>query len=189
MNPSGRMISYGTLYAPPRHKGRTITPELQRKLRKYQRRMRHNPTEAEKRFKLILLSFFKIKNPKHIKRIIIQQKQFFTIGADGKEKGYIGDFYIIPHKILFEIDGESHNNPTQKRYDQIRTAALAEQGIKTIRITNKQTIDVNLCKQLIYNAIHNKKAKKKQAVKLTRQQELQLQTEYIAKYGTTRIGC
>jgi len=49
---------------------------------------------------------------------------------------FIIDFYCAKAKLLIEIDGESHLEPSQKEYDKARTEYLEELGYKVIRFTN-----------------------------------------------------
>ncbi|HET9912720.1 MAG TPA: endonuclease domain-containing protein [Anaerolineales bacterium] len=49
---------------------------------------------------------------------------------------FIIDFYCAKAKLLIEIDGESHLEPSQIEYDQARTEYLEEIGYKVIRFTN-----------------------------------------------------
>jgi very-short-patch-repair endonuclease len=49
---------------------------------------------------------------------------------------FIIDFYCADAKLLIEIDGESHFQPTQMEYDQTRTEYLEALGYKLIRFTN-----------------------------------------------------
>ena len=51
---------------------------------------------------------------------------------------FILDFYCHEHQLAVEIDGDSHAEPAQLRYDQARTEWLAEHGIRVIRFTNRE---------------------------------------------------
>lgn len=48
---------------------------------------------------------------------------------------YILDFYCAAARLAIEVDGAGHDNPDQGRHDQRRTAWLATQGIKVIRLS------------------------------------------------------
>lgn len=50
---------------------------------------------------------------------------------------FILDFYCHEHQLAVEIDGDSHTDPAQQRYDQARTDWLTEQGIRVIRFSNR----------------------------------------------------
>jgi very-short-patch-repair endonuclease len=49
---------------------------------------------------------------------------------------YIIDFYCAQAKLCIEIDGASHFEPEQQKYDALRTEILEELGCKVIRFTN-----------------------------------------------------
>jgi very-short-patch-repair endonuclease len=51
---------------------------------------------------------------------------------------YIVDFYCPKAKLIVELDGSHHYTPTQKKYDEERTAWLESQGYKVIRYSNLQ---------------------------------------------------
>jgi very-short-patch-repair endonuclease len=51
---------------------------------------------------------------------------------------YIVDSCCISHKLVVEIDGDSH--ASQGTYDQARTARLQAQGYTVIRFTNREVI-------------------------------------------------
>jgi very-short-patch-repair endonuclease len=49
---------------------------------------------------------------------------------------FIIDFYCAQAKLLIEIDGESHLEESQAKYDWLRTKYLETLGYKVIRFTN-----------------------------------------------------
>ena len=49
---------------------------------------------------------------------------------------YIADFYSAKAKLVIELDGSGHFTESGKRYDEERTAFLAEYGLTVIRIKN-----------------------------------------------------
>jgi len=51
---------------------------------------------------------------------------------------FIVDFYCHEAKLVIEVDGEYHNIPDQKEYDEGRSAELEDLGLKVIRFTNKE---------------------------------------------------
>ena len=59
--------------------------------------------------------------------------------------GYVVDFYCASAKLAIEIDGEAHLLAIE--YDAVRDRALAEMGIRTLRIRN-QEVDEDLDKVL-----------------------------------------
>ena len=90
--------------------------------------LKENPTESELIFKS-RLEKLGVK--------FIFQKSFIA-----NDYYAIVDFYLPkPNKIVFEIDGEYHNDICQKYKDAHRTKYLSEiRGFRVIRIDNK---DVN----------------------------------------------
>ena len=49
---------------------------------------------------------------------------------------FIIDFYCAKANLCIEIDGESHLDPEQQKYDATRTEFLEDLGYKVIRFTN-----------------------------------------------------
>ncbi len=54
--------------------------------------------------------------------------------------GYIPDFYIHIHRLVIEVDGESHFTPEAQIYDAERTAVLESIGLRVIRFTNYEVL-------------------------------------------------
>ena len=53
--------------------------------------------------------------------------------------GYVVDFYCATAKLAIEIDGDAHLLAIE--YDAIRDRALADMGIRTLRIRNQEVDD------------------------------------------------
>ena len=51
---------------------------------------------------------------------------------------YITDFYCAEAKLVIELDGSRHYTEKGKRFDEERTAFLAEYGLTIIRIPNTE---------------------------------------------------
>ena len=51
---------------------------------------------------------------------------------------FIIDFYCAEAKLCIEIDGDSHAEPDQIKYDQARTQWLNDEGYHVIRFTNRE---------------------------------------------------
>lgn len=51
---------------------------------------------------------------------------------------FVLDFYSPELKLAIEIDGNVHNQPDQKGYDNNREKYLSKFNIKFVRITNKE---------------------------------------------------
>ena len=49
---------------------------------------------------------------------------------------YIVDFYCHQAKLVVELDGSQHYDPTQEEQDRQRTAYLVSQGLQVLRFTN-----------------------------------------------------
>ena len=49
---------------------------------------------------------------------------------------YIVDFYCHQTKLVVELDGSQHYDPTRQEKDLQRTAYLTAQGLKVLRFTN-----------------------------------------------------
>jgi very-short-patch-repair endonuclease len=51
---------------------------------------------------------------------------------------YVADFYCARHRLVIELDGDSHFGDAGERHDQARTEMLATLGISVIRFTNAE---------------------------------------------------
>ena len=54
---------------------------------------------------------------------------------------FIADFYCHEKKLVIEIDGGYHNETEQKTYDEARTQAINEFGVRVIRFTNEEILN------------------------------------------------
>lgn len=54
---------------------------------------------------------------------------------------YIVDFYCAAHKLVIEIDGDSHASDAAHEYDSERTAYLQELGLRVVRFTNCEVME------------------------------------------------
>ena len=54
---------------------------------------------------------------------------------------FITDFYCAEVKLCVEVDGDSHAEPDQIKYDQARTEWLNECGCTVIRFTNREVFN------------------------------------------------
>lgn len=54
---------------------------------------------------------------------------------------FIVDFYCARARLCIEIDGDSHAEPAQARYDTERTRQLEERGYGVIRFSNREVMD------------------------------------------------
>ena len=53
---------------------------------------------------------------------------------------YIADFYCSVGGLVIELDGDSHYTQSAQRYDEARTAALRESGVRVMRFTNSEVM-------------------------------------------------
>ncbi|MDB4983986.1 MAG: cytosine methyltransferase [Patescibacteria group bacterium] len=63
---------------------------------------------------------------------------------------YVADFYCTARKLVLEIDGDQHLAESARGYDEIRTHFFEINGIKVIRISNKE---LNSDPQILYQKI------------------------------------
>ena len=54
---------------------------------------------------------------------------------------YIVDFYCASHKLVVEIDGDSHASDGAQVYDAERTAYLQELGLRVVRFSNREVME------------------------------------------------
>ena len=66
---------------------------------------------------------------------------------------YIVDFYIADAKLVIELDGSQHYDPSGKQADQIRDAYLSSIGLYVLRYSNS---DINQRFQEVCQDIWNK---------------------------------
>ena len=54
---------------------------------------------------------------------------------------FIVDFYCAEERLVIELDGEYHMNPTAEEKDAVRTKMLEELNMKVLRFENKTVFD------------------------------------------------
>jgi very-short-patch-repair endonuclease len=54
---------------------------------------------------------------------------------------YIADFYCSRHRLVIELDGDTHFVETARRYDLARTQLLNDMGIRVLRFTNREVTE------------------------------------------------
>src|SRR3954465_12587739 len=54
---------------------------------------------------------------------------------------YVADFYCSKARLVLEVDGDSHFNPAAQSRDEVRTRALAAQGLTVLRFTNLEVLE------------------------------------------------
>ena len=87
------------------------------------RALHHDPTPAERKLWFDFL--------RHLPIRFSRQK---PLGS------YIADFYCASHRLIIEVDGDSHFSNAGERYDANRTSALESQGLRVIRFTNLEVM-------------------------------------------------
>jgi len=53
---------------------------------------------------------------------------------------YIADFYCASHRLVVEVDGDSHFTTAAGKRDRIRDAALGQLGLNVLRFTNEDVM-------------------------------------------------
>jgi len=54
---------------------------------------------------------------------------------------YVADFYCSRHRLVIELDGDSHFTNRAEKYDAMRTAQLALLGLRVLRFTNADVME------------------------------------------------
>ena len=103
----------------------TANPALYDLLKEKAKKMRNQPTEAEKMLWNILANKG-LEGYKFRRQHIIGQ--------------YIVDFICLEKRLIIEVDGSVHNVQEQIEHDQLRTEWLESKGFKIVRFTNKQVL-------------------------------------------------
>ena len=102
----------------------TADPVLYSLLKDFAKRLRHNPTDAEK----VLWEYLKkdqLGQPFRKQHIIGE---------------FIADFICLPARLIIEVDGGYHQLPDQQTDDETRTQWLKEQGFRVMRFTNERVM-------------------------------------------------
>lgn len=70
-------------------------------------------------------------------------------------KLYILDFLLTDYNLVIEADGKFHNNPENRKKDNLRTKHLQKQGFHILRLSNKQitTFDKSQISEIIKTRI------------------------------------
>lgn len=86
---------------------------------KFQRGLRHNPTEQEKKL------WSALRNRQVVDAKFRKQT---WLG------GYLVDFFCAEAQLVVEVDGDTHAH--QRKYDEQRTLGLESEGFRVIRFCN-----------------------------------------------------
>ena len=65
----------------------------------------------------------------------VQFKRQYPIGC------YIVDFYCYRARLVLELDGAQHCEPSAAEYDRKRTDYLQQQGLYVVRISNRDVAE------------------------------------------------
>jgi very-short-patch-repair endonuclease len=84
------------------------------------RKLRHNPTEAEK------AAWYLLRN----RRLGAKFRRQYRI------ENWVVDFYCFEHRLAVELDGSVHSQPSQMRRDADKEDYLKSIGIQLLRIPN-----------------------------------------------------
>jgi len=98
---------------------KTIIPMKDKK--SFAKQLRKNQTSTEKRFWDAVRNY-QYFGLKFRRQVVIEP--------------YIVDFFCPSLKLIIEFDGEVHDSPEQKKYDQARDIFLRSKGYSVIRIQN-----------------------------------------------------
>ena len=105
------------------------------KIRRYSQELRRNMTREERHLWYEFLKSYPL--PIH---------RQYSFGE------YIADFYCHRAKLIIELDGSRHCEPDQAQYGRVRTAYLEKEGLRVMRISNR---DVNEQFRAVCEAIDN----------------------------------
>ncbi|WP_394971742.1 DUF559 domain-containing protein [uncultured Croceitalea sp.] len=106
------------------HKYQTAKPSIYSLLKENRKELKKQSTEAEK----ILWEQLKTK------KLEVKFRRQHIIDK------FIVDFVCLSKKLIIEVDGGYHNNPSQKEVDAMRTQILSDFGYKVVRFSNEEVI-------------------------------------------------
>jgi len=105
-------------------KYRTARPSIYNLLKEFQAERKKQTTDAE--------------------RILWEQLKTKQLGVKFRRQHiideFIVDFVCLSKKLVIEVDGGYHNNPSQKEADDLRTEILNDFGYKILRFRNEEVI-------------------------------------------------
>jgi len=126
-------LSKGTQY------WQTANPQLYRLLKEHAKKMRNEPTQAEK-------MIWNALNNKNLDGYKFRRQHI--IGE------FITDFICLKRNLILEVDGLIHQLPENKKSDAQRIAWLEQEGYSVIRFTNDEVLgDLELVLNSIRTAL------------------------------------
>ena len=93
----------------------------QKELRKRSQELRRQMTKEERHLWYDFLKTYPVR--------ILRQKVIDS---------YIADFYCHDARLIIELDGSQHFEPTEQEKDKNRTETLEARGLKVLRIPNNE---------------------------------------------------
>ena len=96
----------------------------QKQLRSHSQNLRKNMTTEERHLWYDFLKTYPV-----------QFKRQYPVGA------YIVDFYCYRAKLVVELDGSQHCEPSAVEYDRKRTTYLQQQGLHVLRLSNRDVME------------------------------------------------
>lgn len=92
----------------------------------------------------------------HLKERKLSGRKFRRQHGVGR---YVVDFYCASEKLVIELDGQPHINPTAEERDEKRTQFLESKGLTVIRFENRMVFDLlsSVLKDIEDHFIENRK--------------------------------
>ena len=88
----------------------------------------------------------------HLRRLPLENGHFRRQATIGR---YVADFASHQHKLVIEIDGSQHAEPTRSAADAERTAYLNFHGYRVLRFWNNEVLgEIEGVMSAIYEALH-----------------------------------
>jgi very-short-patch-repair endonuclease len=147
----------------------------QKTLEDYQRVLRKRATPSEKIFKVILGEICKIKETPFKFQHIFRKE----VG------GYIVDFWLPEYRLIFEIDGNHHQEDERQRaIDKERDEWFAVQKIDVVRYTNNEiksaflVMNYSRIRRSVINSIDGR-IRKRQIEKISGRKKLELKCKKV----------
>ena len=88
----------------------------------------------------------KVEQSRQLRREMTEAEQILWQALRGRQglrfrrqqiiDGFIVDFYCHAAGVVIEVDGGIHQQQQQAEYDSARDAALAQRGLRILRVTN-----------------------------------------------------
>src|SRR5258708_40351393 len=63
-------------------------------------------------------------------------------------EGFIVDFYCEARRLIVEIDGGVHDDPTRRLLDEDRTAAIQRRGVRVLRVRDRDVLEGRLVEKI-----------------------------------------